>query len=380
MWRYNYSNELYHHGIKGQKWGVRRFQNGDGSLTNAGRKRYDDSDGSRPKAKPVMKKSKHRQNLENKYRQQGMSPKEAEVAADKRIKTEKIIAGVGAMTLAAATAYVVGKKIAYNKDGTIKAGTNIQRITRNKDEKLDRAIYGSYKKSDKLKYKGLLGKSYMDPTGKRDVYNMSIKTNKDVKIASRKKSVDAFMDLWQNDSEFRSTYNDMLKERINGRFIQDNVYTKMAKKIDKSPEYDTVKEKAYDFFNASLTDHSEGANTMAKKFYDKLKEQGYDAIIDVNDKKYSGYGSKKPVILFNNNNMSIDKVEKLGKDYIEKNYNKAMGLVTAEAIGKQGVAAAVGGYGISKGINKVIVNSYRKKHPNSKLTDKEIIKMMNGKK
>lgn len=34
--------ELYHHGIKGQKWGVRRFQNKDGSLTSAGKKRYDD--------------------------------------------------------------------------------------------------------------------------------------------------------------------------------------------------------------------------------------------------------------------------------------------------------------------------------------------------
>lgn len=37
-------SELKHHGIKGQKWGVRRFQNSDGSLTAAGRKRYSTDD------------------------------------------------------------------------------------------------------------------------------------------------------------------------------------------------------------------------------------------------------------------------------------------------------------------------------------------------
>lgn len=38
-------SELYHHGIKGMRWGVRRFQNEDGTLTQEGRSRlrgYDD--------------------------------------------------------------------------------------------------------------------------------------------------------------------------------------------------------------------------------------------------------------------------------------------------------------------------------------------------
>lgn len=35
----HYETKLYHHGIKGMKWGVRRYQNTDGSLTPAGKRR-----------------------------------------------------------------------------------------------------------------------------------------------------------------------------------------------------------------------------------------------------------------------------------------------------------------------------------------------------
>lgn len=43
-----YSDELYHHGIKGQRWGVRRFQNPDGTLTSEGKARYGDAKGFGP--------------------------------------------------------------------------------------------------------------------------------------------------------------------------------------------------------------------------------------------------------------------------------------------------------------------------------------------
>ena len=35
------NNELYHWGVKGMKWGVRRYQNSDGTLTQAGQRRYE---------------------------------------------------------------------------------------------------------------------------------------------------------------------------------------------------------------------------------------------------------------------------------------------------------------------------------------------------
>lgn len=44
MWTYNNDEYLAHHGILGMKWGIRRYQNKDGTLTPEGRKRYGDID------------------------------------------------------------------------------------------------------------------------------------------------------------------------------------------------------------------------------------------------------------------------------------------------------------------------------------------------
>lgn len=62
--------ELYHHGIKGQRWGVRRFQNKDGSLTPAGKKRVTNTE-LRKERKDIEEKE-----YKKLYKQYGINEKE----------------------------------------------------------------------------------------------------------------------------------------------------------------------------------------------------------------------------------------------------------------------------------------------------------------
>ena len=112
--------ELCHHGIKGQTWGVRRYQYADGSVTPAGAKRY--------------------------YTNRN----------EPTIKRVSSLAGMKATELTnIAKTKITGKQYA---DTYLKKGTTFQRIQSSKDFE-NFAFYATYKKSDSDKYMGLFGKN-----------------------------------------------------------------------------------------------------------------------------------------------------------------------------------------------------------------------------
>lgn len=114
--------ELYHHGIKGQKWGVRRYQYADGTYTPAGRKRYGVS--------------------QNASRMERMAS-----TMEMRVKD----------CVNTARTQVTGRQYV---DGYLKKGTTFSRIQTSKDFE-NFAFYATYKKADSDKYMGLFGKNLM---------------------------------------------------------------------------------------------------------------------------------------------------------------------------------------------------------------------------
>lgn len=102
MWYVIRSDELYHHGIKGQKWGIRRFQNPDGTLTAAGRQRVGASGHHEKTGSSTQKKD---------------SPKKKPIDSE---KLKKVLAVGAAVT--AATAVGVLASRSFNREANVLDG------------------------------------------------------------------------------------------------------------------------------------------------------------------------------------------------------------------------------------------------------------------
>lgn len=85
----NYENELYHHGIKGMRWGIRRFQNSDGSLKPEGEKRYGSGKSIGQAIKDYKVSRRRKKNLE-KARAARIEKQQAAIKRQKDLEAGKI--------------------------------------------------------------------------------------------------------------------------------------------------------------------------------------------------------------------------------------------------------------------------------------------------
>lgn len=422
-WNGYLSDHLEHHGIKGQQWGVRRFQNEDGTLTEEGMRRYgivgDDGklritndiknelrrqnaqDNSyketlnkeKQQNKPI---SKRRQQLIDDYKKQGLTQEQAEVSAYKRESMEKFLKITAAVALTAAVAYGAYKGrqwLLKNGDQKIKAGTDIFRTTKYSNEDLNRAGYVADNARDAEKYVGaygaqihqnkaierfnsaLLGKKMRPDVADDNIYQITGKAAQNIKVAGDRKANKVFQRLLKNDKEFAAD-NETIKSRWG----------------------DTGD--SYSDFNKRLVDHEDAAaERVQKKFYDALKQKGYGGLIDSNDRDNSGYHVKKPVILFNmKDNLRDVNIRSIRPEEVQQKYPEAINLMRKQAIGDITLKQAMksvrnsAGYGaagaglalfsvksndratIRRGAyQQSIIRQYKKEHPATKLSDAQIL-------
>lgn len=371
--------ELYHYGIKGQKWGVRRYQNDDGSLTPSGKKRYfDDGQINSIKKKETPKKGliqKRKDKLTEHYISKGYKTNAAKTMAEQRMKTEAVLAVVGTIAVTA-VAIKVARRIGQDYvDQTFKSGKVIQNIGANPNANFkDTPFFAAINRSDKKAY----GMNYADEKramvkrrvaqGDREyqgIFNNQIKLTGDVRRASVANAQKIFYKKMDRDPQFRKEVLDTLKKTNYSDSKAVREYLQKGKHA----------RKLYDRFNQALATPQFQSAGIHKKYYDELNKHGYNAILDINDTRYSGYKkvSKSPTIFFGDDKWEKISSRKLSDTEITKNAIKFTIGYIAKNQGKSIAKLAGAVAGVKAVKDQSSVKQYIKAHPNTKLSRQEIL-------
>ena len=337
---------LCHYGVKGQKWGVRNYQYADGSLTPAGKKRYSTS--------------------KNKSQIQKM-------------------ASTMSMTVSQATnkarTQITGRQYV---DTYLSKGTSFSRIQTSKEFE-NFAFYATYKKQDSDKYMGLFGKNLanranasakqaekkanvsgneqdlLDAKKSREyadnikIYQLKISATNKLKIPSDENAGHITANLLK-EKEFRDNVYASIQDSKSKmkRPTQQILFKQAENALKKDPREMTKSEKiaVYKALNLSLTNHNPQEIAAQNRFYTELKKKGYNALLDYNDKDYSSYHAKRPMIIFDTDSVKLKAVTETNPEIVNKMYKK----YNAERIRKEMVANTIG-Y-VNKLGNKTVSECY----------------------
>ena len=338
---YIVNGELYHHGILGQKWGKRQgppYPLDASDHSSAERKsgwRKSLTKGGEPKQKSKFRKNYERKTSQHYRKYYGMSKKDADEAAAKKASTMKKVAiGAGIAVGAASAVYLYNKVGREYTDNVIKAGKTIQTLSDDPSRMAKgTAFYTAHKEGDKKAYAGMFGR---DIAG-RNKNKIQAVAEKDIRVAGIPKGRKVFNKMMQENTEFR---NAVIKTR-NTNYKDFNTYT--------------------------LLDHRKPAAQKAQTmFYEELKKQGYGGVADINDRKYSGFGTRADII-FDRSNLKKDsagnldvKVTKLTNDEQDKGKKYVIARNLLQSPSTVAVASGIAAATVSSHIDTKTARKVRK--------------------
>lgn len=245
---------------------------------------------------------------------------------DSLSKKRKIALGVSAAILGAGLGYMAYQKIGQDyMGGVLEAGTVLHTIMTSDNLDYGRKFYASFKKGD------------------TELYRKALPSQRS--IEDKKSSV--------SKREVLPTYDVQSVVTTSVKYPSNKQAEKIYKQLrEESVEFLWYTDDDYNSFNTMLV----GKDTPeSRMFYNKLKELGYSALIDVNDQKGGGFQSKTPIIVFDSSGItkgavnrlveldgkSVEEVERIGEKVLAKSVLKKVAPQAISMTGSYGVALSL---------------------------------------
>jgi hypothetical protein len=173
------------------------------------------------------------------------------------------------------------------------------------------------------------------------VYQLKIKATDKLKIPSDKNASDIVNKLLR-ESDFKDNVVESIRDSKSKmkRPSQQMLFGQAQKALKKDPGMMTAgdKDAIYKAFNLSLVNHNPQEVAAQNRFYGELKKKGYSALLDYNDKEYSSYKAKRPMIVFDLDSVKLDAVlepspKVIDKLHIKYNAERLRKAATSDTIG-----------------------------------------------